>query len=116
MNVYVESNFVLELAFLQEQSSRCEEILSLVEGDADPVTGVQHVQFGHLGSHSSSQFANFRLKRRKRDSRRKFTEPCVASQKSLGFLPVGGNDLADQRPGDIKGVQGCDGRLKRSRD
>ena len=32
MNVYVESNFVLELAFLQEQSSSCEEILSLAEG------------------------------------------------------------------------------------
>ena len=32
MKVYVESNFVLELAFLQEQSSSCEEILSLAEG------------------------------------------------------------------------------------
>ena len=32
MNVYVESNFVLELAFFQEQSSSCEEILSLAEG------------------------------------------------------------------------------------
>ena len=31
MNVYVESNFVLELALLQEQSSSCEEILSLSE-------------------------------------------------------------------------------------
>ena len=28
MNVYVESNFVLELAFLQEQFASCEEILS----------------------------------------------------------------------------------------
>ena len=32
MNVYVESNFVLELALLQEQSGSCEEILSLAEG------------------------------------------------------------------------------------
>lgn len=32
MNVYIESNFVLELAFLQEQSSSCEEILRLAEG------------------------------------------------------------------------------------
>ncbi len=31
MNVYVESNFVLELAFLQEQCSSCEKILSLCE-------------------------------------------------------------------------------------
>ena len=31
MNVYVESNFVLELAFLQEQSTSCEEILRLAE-------------------------------------------------------------------------------------
>ena len=31
MNVYVESNFVLELALLQKQSSSCEEILSLSE-------------------------------------------------------------------------------------
>ena len=29
MNVYVESNFVLELALLQEQCTSCEEILSL---------------------------------------------------------------------------------------
>ncbi len=29
MNVYVESNFVLELAFLQEQSESCNEILGL---------------------------------------------------------------------------------------
>lgn len=33
MNVYIESNFVLELAFLQEQSSSCEEILRLAEGE-----------------------------------------------------------------------------------
>ena len=31
MNVYLESNFVLELAFLQEQSASCERILSLGE-------------------------------------------------------------------------------------
>lgn len=31
MNVYVESNFVLELALLQEQSRSCEEILGLAE-------------------------------------------------------------------------------------
>ena len=31
MNVYVESNFVLELALLQEQSTSCEEILGLCE-------------------------------------------------------------------------------------
>ena len=31
MNVYVESNFVLELALLQEQSASCEEILGLCE-------------------------------------------------------------------------------------
>lgn len=31
MNVYIESNFVLELAFLQEQSTSCEEILRLAE-------------------------------------------------------------------------------------
>lgn len=31
MNVYVESNFVLELALLQEQSKSCEEILGLAE-------------------------------------------------------------------------------------
>ena len=29
MNVYVESNFVLELAILQEQSENCNEILGL---------------------------------------------------------------------------------------
>ena len=29
MNVYIESNFVLELALLQEQSRSCEELLSL---------------------------------------------------------------------------------------
>ena len=28
MNVYVESNFVLELALIQEQSASCEEILA----------------------------------------------------------------------------------------
>lgn len=31
MNVYIESNFVLELAFLQEQTTSCEEILRLAE-------------------------------------------------------------------------------------
>lgn len=31
MNVYVEANFVLELAFLQEQAESCEEILRLSE-------------------------------------------------------------------------------------
>ena len=31
MNVYIESNFVLELALLQEQSRSCEEILGLAE-------------------------------------------------------------------------------------
>jgi predicted nucleic acid-binding protein len=31
VNVYVESNFVLELALLQEQCSACEDILSLCE-------------------------------------------------------------------------------------
>lgn len=31
MNVYVESNFVLELALLQEQHVACEEILLLCE-------------------------------------------------------------------------------------
>jgi len=31
MNVYIESNFVLELVFAQEQHARCEEILSLCE-------------------------------------------------------------------------------------
>ena len=31
MNVYLESNFVLELASLQEQSESCERILSLGE-------------------------------------------------------------------------------------
>lgn len=31
MNVYVESNFVLDLALLQEQSTSCGEILSLGE-------------------------------------------------------------------------------------
>ena len=33
MNVYVESNFVLELALLQEQSDSCERILGLAETD-----------------------------------------------------------------------------------
>ena len=33
MNVYVESNVVLELALLQEQSDSCERILGLVETD-----------------------------------------------------------------------------------
>lgn len=33
MNVYVESNFVLELALLQEQSRSCEEILGLAEDE-----------------------------------------------------------------------------------
>ena len=32
MNVYVESNFVLELALLQEQSASCEELLGLCGG------------------------------------------------------------------------------------
>ena len=31
MNVYVESNFVLELALLQEQWTSCEAILTLCE-------------------------------------------------------------------------------------
>ena len=31
MNVYVESNFVLELALIQEQYAGCEEILRLCE-------------------------------------------------------------------------------------
>ena len=31
MNVYVETNFVLELAFMQEQYESCEEILALCE-------------------------------------------------------------------------------------
>jgi len=31
MKIYVESNFVLELAFLQEQSQNCEKILTLCE-------------------------------------------------------------------------------------
>ena len=33
MNVYVESNFVLELALLQEQRESCESILSQCEED-----------------------------------------------------------------------------------
>ena len=33
MNVYVESNFVLELALIQEQSASCEEILGLCEAN-----------------------------------------------------------------------------------
>lgn len=33
MNIYVESNFVLEFAFLQEQSQSCENILELCESD-----------------------------------------------------------------------------------
>ncbi|MEK8017902.1 MAG: PIN domain-containing protein [Candidatus Parabeggiatoa sp.] len=33
MNIYVESNFVLELAFLQEQSQSCEKILALCESE-----------------------------------------------------------------------------------
>ena len=33
MNVYVESNFVLELALLQEQWESCEEVLKLCEAD-----------------------------------------------------------------------------------
>jgi predicted nucleic acid-binding protein len=33
VNVYVESNFVLELALLQEQHTSCEELLRLCEGD-----------------------------------------------------------------------------------
>ncbi|MDE0349567.1 MAG: hypothetical protein OXM56_07660 [Gammaproteobacteria bacterium] len=32
MKIYVESNFVLELALQQEQASSCEEILELCEG------------------------------------------------------------------------------------
>jgi hypothetical protein len=32
VNVYVESNFVLELALLQEQQASCEELLLLCEG------------------------------------------------------------------------------------
>lgn len=32
MNVYVESNFVLELALLQEEHASCEEILNLCDG------------------------------------------------------------------------------------
>ena len=31
MNIYVESNFVLELALLQEQNASCEKILRLSE-------------------------------------------------------------------------------------
>jgi hypothetical protein len=31
MNVYVESNFVLELALLQEEHETCENILALCE-------------------------------------------------------------------------------------
>ena len=34
MNVYIESNFVLELALLQEQHATCEEILRLCESGA----------------------------------------------------------------------------------
>lgn len=33
MNVYVESNFVLELALLQEQHASCGELLRLCEED-----------------------------------------------------------------------------------
>lgn len=33
MNVYVESNFVLELALLQEQQDSCEKIIALCEAD-----------------------------------------------------------------------------------
>jgi len=32
VNVYVESNFVLELALRQEQSASCEKLLDLCEG------------------------------------------------------------------------------------
>lgn len=31
MNIYVESNFVLELALVQEQHASCEEIVGLSE-------------------------------------------------------------------------------------
>ena len=31
MNVYVETNFVLELAFQQEESTACEDIIKLCE-------------------------------------------------------------------------------------
>jgi predicted nucleic acid-binding protein len=34
VNVYVESNFVLELALLQEQHASCEEILRLSEAES----------------------------------------------------------------------------------
>lgn len=34
MNVYVETNFVLELAFQQEQATGCESILTLCESNA----------------------------------------------------------------------------------
>jgi predicted nucleic acid-binding protein len=33
MNVYVETNFILELAFQQEQASSCESIIALCESD-----------------------------------------------------------------------------------
>jgi hypothetical protein len=31
MNIYVETNFVLELAFVQEQHESCEQIIGLCE-------------------------------------------------------------------------------------
>jgi len=33
MNVYVETNFVLELALLQEQQESCQQLLNLAEAD-----------------------------------------------------------------------------------
>jgi hypothetical protein len=38
MNIYVETNFVLELAFVQEQHESCEQIIGLCEaGNATAV-------------------------------------------------------------------------------
>lgn len=51
MNVYVESNFVLELALRQEEFTSCERVLSLCEEDALIYSSV----LSHLMRHGADQ-------------------------------------------------------------
>ena len=50
MNIYIESNFVLELALVQEQEARCEELLRVGEpGATIVIADLARVEGGRRG-------------------------------------------------------------------
>jgi hypothetical protein len=64
VNIYVETNFVLELTFEQEQCSSCEQILQLCEaGKAKLIGLIVDTALSSHNCHPSSQRHNQSLQR-----------------------------------------------------